>query len=361
MPTISPSNNLSDLLKKCIANHLFTGAQLVVQQDANTLVQLAEGSTKNFSTKTACAYCPVVSITHDTLFDVASLTKPLVTTSLVMHAVEHKKLSISQKIVRLLPDNLPYWLLECTIADLLTHSTPLQAWIDLHSTQSEATDHENATKNVIRQIALSEPRTNTNQCCYSDLGFIILGYIIELLYHEPLDVLFRHLIAKPLGLEQSLTYYPLHHVDQKNCAATHFFLENPLQGHPDDDNVRAMNHVAGHAGLFASASAIAAFCAALQNGQFPISKSTISLFVNYIAPHSTYALGWDRPTSTSSLSSRLPGEHVIGHLGYTGCSVWIDLDTQRSVTLLTNRSHVNNEPASIAEARREIHNLAWNI
>jgi len=352
---------LSNLLKTSIADNLFTGAQLVVQQKSNTLVQLAEGKTKQAPNNTSCIYCPVADVTNETLFDVASLTKPLVTTSLVMHAVDHNKLSINQKIVRLLPDSLPCWLLECTVADLLTHSTPLQAWLDLHTSQADAIDHANATKNVIQQIALSEPRTNTNQCCYSDLGFIILGYIVELLYNESLDVLFKNFIAKPLGLEKLLTYYPLHNIEQKNCAATHLYLGNPLQGHPDDDNARSMNHVAGHAGLFATATSIASFCNSLLNGKFPASKSTISKFINYIAPHSTYALGWDRPTSETSLSSRLPGEHVIGHLGYTGCSVWIDLESQRSVTLLTNRSHVNNEPSSIAAVRREIHKLAWEL
>lgn len=347
-------------LQEGIEQHCFTGAQLVIQQGSDQILNVSVGMTKQKPSPGQHVFCNPALVDSSTLFDVASVTKVLSTTSLVMHAVEEGKLSLSQKLISVSPGVLPPWLLEYTIADLLTHATALKAWDDFTKKSISAKDHFSATSSVLYEIFKSTPRTDTSQCCYSDLGFIILGSVLENLYGSPLDVLFKKYITEPLGLSADLTYLPLHGSSQTRCAATHLHCGEPLQGHPDDDNTRILCHVAGHAGVFATASAIGKFCSALLEDRFPVSPKLVHKFLTYESPRSTFALGWDRPTSSTSLSARGIGDPVVGHLGYTGCSVWMDLMSKRSVILLTNRSHVNNDPSSLADLRREIYAQSWN-
>lgn len=350
-----------DLLNQGIQQNLFTAAQCVIADPKAKRISIALGKTR-LDRYPARYQCPVCNVNEHTLFDVASLTKPLATSALIMKAMDEGILQPQQKLISIIRGTLPSWLLGYTLEDLLTHSTPLTAWADFHHEHVILDSHEHAVKRVLSEINAIPPRTDTDTCCYSDLGFIILGYILELIYNTSLDKLFAQKIARPLGLQDDMMFLPLHHVDDKRCVATHPFIGGyALQGHPDDDNTRAMVHVAGHAGLFATANAIADEIDALLHGHFPVSEKTIHYFTTYQAEHSTYALGWDRPTSSQSLSGRLPGEPVIGHLGYTGCSLWIDLQSKRHITLLTNRSHVNTDPASIAQLRRAIYQLAWEL
>ena len=361
MNDTDPILNIHNLLEQGIASNLFTAAQCVVASPKSKRISLSLGKTR-LSRYPSRFQCPVCDVTDQSLFDVASLTKPLATTALIMKAMDEGVLEPHQKLINIVHGSLPSWLMGYTLEDLLTHSTPLIAWADFHHAMVTPDSHENAVRRVLAEINSLPPRTDTDVCCYSDLGFIILGYLLELCYAKPLNKLFAEKIAKPLQLEETMMYLPLHHTDDKNCVATHPFVGGyALQGHPDDDNTRAMVHVAGHAGLFATANAIADYVDALLSGHFPVSQKMIRYFTTYHAEHSTYALGWDRPTSANSLSGRLPGDPVIGHLGYTGCSVWIDLKTKRHITLLTNRSHVNTDPASIADLRRAVYKIAWEL
>lgn len=339
-------------------NH-YSAAQLVIAEKNHTLFQTAVGTTK--SSQSPHSPVPTANIQHDSLFDIASLTKPLATSALMMIAVDEHRISLSQKLISINGIHVPSWMLEYTVADLLSHHTPLKPLLDLHGPTPRIEDHRSARNYAERQILESSPRDDDASWCYSDLGFILLGFILETLYNTQLEKLFRDKIASPLQLDTQMMFCPLHHVDQRTIVATSLCCNTPLQGHPDDANARALTHQAGHAGLFASAQAIATFVQSLFDGRFPCSKNTIQTFLSYHHAQTPFALGWDRPTSSLSLSARTPGDPVLGHLGYTGCSLWIDLDSQRSVTFLTNRTHCNNDPHSIAELRRQIMRLSWSI
>lgn len=361
MNTSDAYQKLHALLSQGISANLFTAAQCVIALPRSKRLSIALGKTRlpRFVSR---AQCPVLDVTEHTLFDLASLTKPLATAALIMKAFEESVLQPNQKLISIAQGVFPSWLLSHTIEDLLTHSTPLNAWADFNHPSITPDTHEHAIKHALAYIHTMQPRQNTDECCYSDLGYILLGFILEQLYQTPLNKLFNEKIARPLKLYGKMMYTPLAYVDDKDCVATHpLFPKTALQGHPDDDNARAFVHVAGHAGLFSSASAVADYADALLNHRFPVSPKIIQYFTTYQAKHSTYALGWDRPTSANSLSGRLPGDPVIGHLGYTGCSLWMDLQTKRHITLLTNRSHTNTNPSSIAELRQEIHKIAWKL
>lgn len=337
---------------------LFSGAQLVVVDHGRVCADIATGKTKLLDKAIFQTVLPA-DVTPHTLFDVASLTKPLVTAALCMVAIDEGVMSLDRKLVTFDGCQFPSWLLGNTIADLLSHHTSLQAWIDLHGAMPCIEDRKNAKRYVLRKISETAPREDGKTWCYSDLGFIILGFILEEIYQETIDKLFEEKIARKIHLESEMLYHPMHRVNQRQIAATCRYSGCVVQGHPDDANVRALSHCAGHAGLFATAGAIARYMDCLLNHTFPVSSEILDVFLNYRNPETPFALGWDRPTGSNSLSARTAKDHVIGHLGFTGCSVWTDLDAAKTVVLLTNRTHINDVPESISNLRRNIHQLAW--
>ncbi|MBO5754310.1 MAG: beta-lactamase family protein [Proteobacteria bacterium] len=354
-------SQITQLIEYGIQHKLYSAAQIVVSNSSQILFSYATGQTHTLNKKQHCFCTTPEKISTHSLFDIASITKPLATAALMMCAIDDELLHIDQKLVSLQNLSVPPWLLGNTIGDLLSHQTELPAWEDWHGELPRLEEHEHACEYFERQIQRLSPRDDGKSWCYSDFGYILLGILLERTYQKPLDELFRLKIAKPLGLDKKIMYRPLHHVPQKSIVATAMYKNMPLQGHPDDANTRALTHMAGHAGLFASAETIATYLSALLNGHFPCKPKTIETFLNYRSTQTPFALGWDRPTSSDSLSGRTPQDNVIGHLGFTGCSAWIDLDKQSHVVFLTNRTHVNNEPKSLGETRRAVHKLAWSM
>lgn len=339
---------------------VYSAAQIVVGTRNQILFSEAIGQTHLYGDYQKCCTKPS-RVTPRSLFDIASVTKPLSTAALIMCAVDDGRLSIDQKLVSLNWLTVPPWLLGNTIGDLLSHQTELPAWKDLHGNAPRLEDHERACEYFEREIQNLLPREDGSTWCYSDFGYILLGILLERIYKKPLDILFLERIARPLGLSQEMMYRPLHRTSQKSIVATALHAGVPLQGHPDDANTRALTHMAGHAGLFATAESISLYIQKLLTGKFPCSSKVIYPFLTYRSERTPFALGWDRPTSLDSLSGRKPGENVIGHLGFTGCSVWIDLENHSHVTLLTNRTHVNPDPKSLSNIRREVHKLSWSL
>ena len=353
-------DKIQHLLERGLDERLYSGAQLVVSDADAPILSLAVGQTRSRYGRND-VIGPANEVTKDTLFDLASLTKPLATASLMMCAVDEGLYSLDQKIVSIAGIHFPAYILPNRISDLLTHQTALPAVHDFHGKLPRREDHENARHFIEIESQRTQPRNDDNTWCYSDVGYIILGIMLEEGWHSDLDKLFSTKIAQPLRLNNSLMFRPLHYVSRSRIAATSPYMDAYIVGHPDDANARALTHLSGHAGLFGSAEAVAAFVRALLNGDFPAKRSTISHFLSYRSPNTPFCLGWDRPTSEDSLSGRSPNDNVIGHLGFTGCSVWVDLQTMRSIVLLTNRVHMNTDPHSINPLRREIHKLCWSL
>lgn len=354
------SRDIAELLNQGVEDKLYSGAQLVVSDAKRDILSLCAGSTR-FPLERGELGCNAVNVTSDTLFDIASITKPLATAGLMMCAVAEKKFALDQKLISIPELQFPSWSLANTISDLLSHQTDLPAWVDFHGTIPRVEDHETASRFFELECKRLQPRADDKTWCYSDVGYILLGLMLERSYHMTLAELFEQKIARPLGLSLQMLYSPLHWVMRQQIAATCHYMGAYIQGHPDDANARALTHVAGHAGLFATAGAVAAYVRAMLSKSFVCDSDIVNTFITYKSERSPFALGWDRPTSEDSLSGRRPGENVIGHLGFTGCSVWVDLDTKRSVTLLTNRTHANSEPGSIATLRREIYRMCWEL
>ncbi|HEX4461712.1 MAG TPA: serine hydrolase domain-containing protein [Polyangia bacterium] len=274
--------------------------------------------------------------TSDTLFDIASLTKPLATATLTMHAIDARQLSLA---TRPRP--------EMTIAQLLAHASGLPAWKPLGHSRAE----------VLRTIA-DEPLESApgTRSVYSDLGFILLGATVESALAVGLDRAFAERVATPLGI--GTTYLPR---DPAACAPT----EGDLRGVVHDENARALGGVAGHAGLFSTARDVSRIAHSLVAAWHGARSATVprvlpqarvrELWTPSGVPGSTWCLGWDRPAPTnSSAGTRWPRDGV-GHLGFTGCSLWIDPPRARWVVLLSNRVHPTRANEQIRQLRPALH------
>ncbi|MBI2341844.1 MAG: serine hydrolase, partial [Deltaproteobacteria bacterium] len=213
------------------------------------------------------------------------------------------------------------------------------------------------------------------QSIYSDLGFILLGEMIEHITRETLDSLFAKQIAKPLGLQNTF-YIRLSKegkrptdIKPENFAPTEHcpWRNRVLQGEVHDQNCSAMGGVAGHAGLFSTTADIHKFILTITNclnEKDPfISSDTVERFLPFhyklTECNSTWLLGWDRPDHINSQAGSHFSQKSIGHLGYTGCSMWMDLEKDFWIILLTNRIHPTITNEKIKSFRPMIYNMIY--
>ena len=317
-----------------------------------------------------------------TLFDLASLTKPIATTTMAMILYERGLLELDAPIAGTVPEFLTDdpRRLEITFRMLLAHSSGLPAYEKLFL--------KFHTRQALLQAAFTtqltaEPGTRAE---YSDIGFIILGVALERIAGEGQDVFCQREIYGPLAMSHT-TFNPPKELRDKipptaderpECgastpardlppaklqptAAQHSTFRNKIiQGEVQDENAWLLGGVAGHAGLFSSAEDISRFAQCMLDGGTPILRpATIALFTHReSAPSGTSrALGWDTPSQPSQ-SGNYFGPHSYGHLGYTGTSLWIDPDRKLSVTLLTNRTWPDCSNQAIKQVRPKFHDAA---
>ncbi len=275
--------------------------------------------------------------TPDTLFDLASLTKVVATTSMAMILYQRGLLDLDTRLSSIVGEfaGQDPRRNEVSLRMLLAHCSGLPAYEKLFLRAH--------TREQLLEAAYSTPLANhpAARSEYSDIGFILLGVALERVADEPLDRFCQREIFGPLGLLHT-TFNPapeLHRLIPPT-ADDRTFRHRLIQGEVQDENASVLGGVAGHAGLFANAHNIASFAHVLLQGGQPILRpETISLFRRReSAPAgSSRTLGWDTPSSPSQ-SGQYFSPTSYGHLGYTGTSLWIDPERALSVTLLTNRT-----------------------
>jgi CubicO group peptidase (beta-lactamase class C family) len=339
------------ILEKAIAARSFPACSLAVTFHGELVAHKALGHfTYDLSSP---------EVTTASLFDLASLTKVVATTPMAMILYERGLLDLEAPVSAIVPEfaNDAPPRRAVTLRMLLAHSSGLPAYerLFLRAQSRDAMLHAAFTTELA-----AAPGARAE---YSDIGFIILGVVLERLADESLDAFCQREIFGPLGMTHT-TFNPAP-VLKNSIAPTaddRTFRHRVIQGEVQDENASVLGGIAPHAGLFSTAEDLAIFAHAMLNGGYPILRpSTVELFSRReSAPAGTSrALGWDTPSSPlPSQSGKYFSPHSFGHLGYTGTSLWIDPESQLSITLLTNRTWPDCQNQAIKQVRPAFHDAA---
>jgi CubicO group peptidase (beta-lactamase class C family) len=275
----------------------------------------------------------------ETIYDLASLTKVVVTTTMAMMLVDEGRLDLQTPVAALVPEMTGGSRDRVTLWHLLTHSSGLPGWVPLY----RDTVGKDAFVRAIAALELErEPGAAT---VYSDVGFILLGAALEAVAGLALDAFGEKRVLGPLAMADTRYLPPAEWRPRIAPTEDDSWRGRVVHGEVHDENAFAMGGVAGHAGLFGTAADLARFAGmiaagGLSQGRPLVSADTLRAFSKPCGiPGSSYALGWDMPSGPSSTAGRLLSRRSIGHLGYAGTSLWIDPDRGLYVILLSNRVH----------------------
>lgn len=379
------SDALQSLLDEGVAEGVFPSAQAVVLHQGS---KVFDGVAGNASAQTP--------------FDLSSLTKVLCTGALLMRAWGQGRLGPDAKVSRVLPDAAAAQA-GVTVADLLFHRSGLPAWVpyfmpvmravpELRAVDCPPSVREEVRAEVVHAVKASGlVGKRGEKAVYSDVGFILLGELLAEAAGMPLDALYESEVAGPLGLGAS--FHRLSSVQDASraawslCAPTSTrrprepapgqeggwealgWVKSP-PGEVDDDNAWVLDGVAGHAGLFGTAGDVARFGQAVLDeldGAGRLAPAVLwrrALERDPSTPNSSRAMAFDTPSGTatepSSAGARLaasPGG-VVGHLGFTGTSLWVDLGRRLVVALCTNRTFPGRQGTGIRSFRPKFHDAA---
>ncbi len=279
--------------------------------------------------------------TPATVYDLASLTKPVAAATAVMLLVDDGRLELDDPVT----EHLPWWAAEdplrerATVRDLLRHRSGLPGWLPLWR-EREGRD---AFRRALAEASL-EPAPGVRSV-YSDLGYMTLAFLVEAVAEEPLDALLRRRVWEPLGMIE--TDFRPDSALLDRIAPTEVdtvFRHRHVRGEVHDENAWAMGGVSGHAGLFSTGWDLAIFAQAMLEGQVRDGPGT----------DTPVPCGWQAPTGRSSAGDYL-GRRSFGHTGFTGTSIWIDPELELFVVLLTNRVNPTRERGGHTELRRAVH------
>lgn len=294
----------------------------------------------------------------ETVYDIASVTKVVATTAMAMLLFERGCLPLDVSVGDIVPEFVAgepklSHKRDVTVRMLLAHSSGLPGWAPLYQTCADA----ESLLGACYAMPLAYPPLTVDE--YSDIGFILLGELIQRIAGEPLSSFCPREIFNPLGmtstqfapLPQARTYIPPSEED-------HAFRHRIVQGEVQDENCWVMGGVSGHAGLFSTTEDLLRFAACLLGETAPLfSPETVTLFTTRqtVPPNTSRALGWDTPSYENSSSGHFFSPHSAGHLGYSGASLWIDFTQRIVVVLLTNRCWPSRENHAIRAVRPAFH------
>ena len=329
-----------------IERKAFPGAVVAVGRDG-ALVHL-----KAYGKRTYDPSAPAMTL--DTLFDLASLTKVIVTTTMAMMMVDEGRLDLDRPVREYFPKFTGGGKDKVTVRHLLTHSSGVDWWAPLYKDAHSLPEYLNR---IIPMELKYEPGTKS---VYTDLGVLMLGDILERVSGSDLDTFAKTRLFEPMKMRDT-GYRPPESLKAR-IAPTEIdneWRKRLVWGEVHDENAAGLGGVAPHAGLFGAAEDLARFATMLLNGgvfenRRYISPSTVAQFTARAnVPDSSRALGWDTPSANSSAGT-LMSKAAFGHTGFTGTSMWMDPETKTFVVILTNRVHPTRENNQIREARPAI-------
>ncbi len=346
------------VVRDAVAARAFPGAVLAIGR-RGTLAHLRAFGKLGYDADAA-------AVAPDTIYDLASLTKVIVTTTLAMQLVDEGRLDLDARVSEFLPAFTGGGKEKVTLRQLLTHSGGLVWWAPLYK------DTKGKAAYVERIVGMDLAYPPGTKAVYSDLGLILLGDVVERLGGKALADLARERVTGPLGMSDTLYQPPAALVPRIAPTENDPWRGRVLRGEVHDENAFALGGVAPHAGLFGSAPDLARFATMLlDEGRGPgrrlVSRATVELFTERAGvPLASRALGWDTPANETGVRSSTPGEHgytaagsllsarSFGHTGFTGTSMWMDPERELYVILLTNRVHPTRENRAILAVRAQV-------
>lgn len=360
-------------MHRAVEARVFPGAVLMVRAAGTVVYAGAAGL--------AARLPEVEPASVSTVYDLASLTKPLATAGAVLCLVQDGMLDLETPACDLLPALQGHAFGAATITHLLSHSAGLPAWLPYYDWVAERDRREPgflgsraAREALVGYLAGQSPAYPVGkESRYSDLGFMLLGLVIEARAARPLDEFCQSRLFEPMGATPMAFRPTMGGVvsDKAKGMAGRVIApteEDPwrgrlLRGEVQDENAYAMGGVAGHAGLFGDAVAVLTisghWLGAYLGRQSFLPSDVVRRFVTRSdTAGSSWALGWDTPSAPSS-SGRRFSPRSFGHLGFTGTSLWVDPDCELEVVLLSNRVHPSRDNDAIKQFRPFIHDLIY--
>ena len=344
----------ADLLERAVADGVTPGGVLLVARRGAVVLHHAAGRLTYDEGSPA--------VTPSTIYDLASLTKVIATTTLLMRRIEADVLDLDAAAASYLPEFEESAVGGAALRDLLAHSSGLPCCTELFRELGEDLDRDEARGRYLEHIAGTELAVaRRERAIYSDLGVLLLGEILERGSDRGLAEMVQDEILDPLGLADT-GYLPMESLRER-IAPTEFdsWRGRLPHGEVHDENTLALGGIAPHAGLFGTARDVAVFGQAMLNGgvygeRRLADSETVALFTRRaeLVPGSSRALGWDTPSDPSS-AGRYFSARSFGHTGFTGTSLWIDPELDLIVVLLTNRVHPTRENIAIRRLRPVVH------
>jgi len=344
------ANTLRELLEKGVEAGDFVGYDCIVAKDDEVLARFVGGYRQLVPREE--------KIDKDPVFDLASLTKPIATASSAMIAVDKGILDLNARVSELIPEaeNLA----GVRLSHLMSHRSGLPAWVPFYK---EARDRKQMIKMLMSVKPDKPPGENE---VYSDLGYMIIGLILERAFDKSLKGIARDNVFRPLGMKET-SFLPGKALRGRAVATELTDEELPLVGVVHDENARAMGGVSGHAGLFGTARDLFRFCRMLigegeLKGRRILSKRSLRLMITNqnrkIGGY--YGYGW-LTKKGDSLFGELCSDLSFAHSGFTGTYVAVDPLRHASAILLTSAVHPKRKEKSINAYRRAVFDLAISI
>lgn len=351
---------LDDIIQEAIDRKDFPGADLLVARKGKIVWRKAYGNRQ---------WVPELApMDISMIFDMASITKPVATATSIMILAERGRLRLWNKVKDYVPEFVDYVDEEekaeedVYIWHLLTHTSGLPPFVtteEVKDKYGESVALESMVEHIAQMEKLSPPG---KEFLYSDLGYILLSYIIKEVSGKTVAEFAEENIFRPLNMNHTLFTPPVELYPR--CVPTEVVDGKPLVGIVHDPRARLMGGVSGHAGLFSTADDLAIFAQMMLNGgEFKGVRILSPLAVERmreiyrVVDFAGRGLGWDLDSSYSTNQGDLFGPNAFGHTGYTGTSLIIDPDTETFVIFLTNRVHPDDK-GEIASLRSRVANIA---
>ncbi|MBW1769115.1 MAG: serine hydrolase [Deltaproteobacteria bacterium] len=353
-------DKIKDLLERGINEGVYPGAVLLVAKDGHIVFFQEVGYLSLIP-----EYIPMEK---DTVFDLASLTKPLATTLALMKLVDKGQVGLDQPLSEIITTSPLLDKKDLTPRLLLCHSGGFADWKPFYLDLVK--QRLNARKKILREWLLEEPLSyeQGTRSVYSDLGFIILEWLIEEITGISMSLYLERALYHPFSLERTFlgpgsspkSFEKGMFAATEDCP----WRKKVIQGEVHDENAFALGGYSGHAGLFGVAEDVYRIVNLLREhyqGKRDdyFQPETIREFFTKqeMVEGCTWALGWDTPSHQNSSSGKYFSPNSVGHLGFTGTSIWMDLEADVMAILLTNRIHPTRNNKRIKAFRPEIHDL----